>query len=82
MSKIPFLSISVNELKNLPDSLNKGDKITCPRCNKKHVLKAGKTNDGIENTLLLFYKCEKNTYLASIDGKSIMHRKTGSSGKI
>lgn len=88
MNETPFLAIGNNELKDLPDiELRKGDMITCPICNKKHVLKCGKDKDGNETDLLLFYNCKKNmfseekTYLASIKGLSIMNRKIGSGAK-
>ena len=78
MSDTPYLAVTQKELNNLPDiELRKGDEVVCPKCKQKHVLKHGTDEDGKEYTLLLFYKCDitNESYLAAINGISIMNRK-------
>jgi DNA-directed RNA polymerase subunit RPC12/RpoP len=60
-----------------------GKLITCPHCDKKHRVKFGNEvrADGSEvpSKLLSFYKCSRTgkTYLAGINGQSIMHKLGG-----
>ena len=71
MKNIPFIAFGNDELDQMPRVLE-GDKIKCPHCKKKHILKcANKLVDGkkIKSDVLMFYKCGKESYLAAIKGK-------------
>ena len=67
---LPFFAIGNDELEKAP-AIKKGDTIMCPLCKGLHVLEHGKTPEGHESDLLLFYKCGDSSYLAGIKGKRI-----------
>jgi len=72
MNKIPFIAFGNDEL-GVP--LRKGDLIDCPLCARIHPIPCSKDAvTGKETNIVLFYKCGKKTYLAGIDGRSILHR--------
>ena len=72
MKDIPYFAIGNDEIeKGAP--IKKGDKIKCPRCGKKHIIKYGKDERGKETGMLAFYNCGKETYLAGINGHSILN---------
>lgn len=50
-----------------------GKTILCPHCQEKHPIKHGTDSKGNVSKLLSFYDCGENSYLAGIEGKSIMH---------
>jgi len=68
MDGIPFVAIGMDEFKG---PLNKGDKIRCPNCKKKHAVELGKDKGGKETNMVLFYKCGYKAYLAGIGGMAI-----------
>ena len=69
---LPYIAISNDELKDLPEIKN-GDVIICPKCGEKHQLHAG-TEKGKESDVLLFYKCGDSFFLGAIRGKCIVGR--------
>jgi len=82
MAKTPYIGFSNATLaKALP--LKAGDLVLCPRCNAEHPVSAGepstrwnpKTQDfgpSPDPMILFFYKCGNETFIAGIDGKSVM----------
>lgn len=73
MSDISFVAIGNDEL---GDDI--GEYVTCPHCGDQHPVQYGDKieKDGTKtpSKLLGFYKCGDNSYLCSIDGKSLMDR--------
>ena len=57
MSKIPFLTIGNDELK---DNENVTDIEICPKCGEKHKVR-----------YLAFVDCENDSYLVGINGKRL-----------
>lgn len=70
MNDFPFIAIGNDEL---GDPLKEGDSIQCHHCYKTHPIKCGRDSKTKEKTnLILFYSCGEKSYLAGIDGKSIL----------
>ena len=71
-----MLAIGDNELQDAPDI---GETIECPYCGETHAIRYGDKilEDGtkIPSKLLAYYICCGKSYLAGINGKSIMGRK-------
>ena len=69
---IRYFAIGREEINRAPKL---GKIITCGMCGKRHRIKYGKKilRDGSKepSTLLAFYKCKGNAYLAGIDGMDI-----------
>ena len=72
-AKYPYFAIGNDELASAP-SMKRGDKVKCPRCGHLHTLRGCSRKDGTKSDMLLVYKCGKATYLAAVDGKSIMDK--------
>ena len=77
---IPYVGFGNDTLDKQPP-LKKGDSVNCPNCKKIHPVECG-TSDGKESDLLLFYRCGNKSYLAGINGKSIVGIKVDISGSI
>ena len=60
-----------NETLEKGEGIKPGDFIKCPHCKKGHWITG--CDDG--STVLLFYKCGGESYLAGIAGKSILDRR-------
>lgn len=71
----PWVAFGNEELRVQP-RLAAGQRIQCPTCGKRHRVK-----DSATSGTLLFYTCGETTYLAGIDGRSIM-RANRTSGTI
>jgi predicted RNA-binding Zn-ribbon protein involved in translation (DUF1610 family) len=72
MPDLPYFAVGNDELIGA-EVLHKGDKIRCPTCGRRHILRCAKyAKTGEETELLLFYNCGKSSYLAAVDNKSIM----------
>ena len=71
----PYIGFS-NDTLAQGEILEAGDFVTCPTCGKEHVLTDSKP------PMLLTYRCEEKSYLAAIEGKSVMGRKADVSGTI
>ena len=66
---VPFMAVGNDELAKAENAY-KGDYIKCPECGGEHQLECGKdSKTGEESTMLLFYKCGADSYLAAIQGK-------------
>lgn len=68
-----MFAISNKELERNP-AVKAGQAINCPRCKKKHKLRAGKSRSPGQtewktSTLTLFYKCGGHVMLGAINGK-------------
>lgn len=64
-----FLAIGNEEL---GESVKKGDLVQCGVCDKQHPLECGINNrTKQEDSMLMFYKCGKNAYLAAVAGQLI-----------
>lgn len=78
----PYIGYGNDELAKLPE-VKAGDVIVCPRCDKGHTLEAGKdAKTGEATTLLLFYRCRGDTYLAAVDQRLVTGTKPTVSGRI
>lgn len=67
----PFIGFGYDTLEPLP-TVAKGQLIQCPTCHEQHELYCGKNSaTGEESTLLLFYRCTGQTYLAAVQGKLV-----------
>jgi len=60
MSKIPFLAVGNDELK---DNENVGEFETCPNCGEQHKVTYGKS--------LAYVECKNGFYLIGINGKRL-----------
>ena len=60
-----MISFSSSELASAA-TLKAGDSVLCKTCSAAHVLSASVP------PALLFYRCGENSYLAAVDGKSVM----------
>ncbi|CAB4131479.1 hypothetical protein UFOVP276_219 [uncultured Caudovirales phage] len=63
-----MFSISNEELRKAKP-MKAGDRIICKFCKKRHVIKQS------ESGKLLYYNCDDSTFLAGIDGKSLLKEK-------
>lgn len=63
--------IGNEELKGKP-ALKEGMGIECPHCHGLHTVECGKDGNGKKTSLILYYKCGEKTFLAGIDGKSLL----------
>ena len=84
MSNTPYIGFGHSTLDDcLP--LQIGQTIRCPHCGGRHVVE-GSTNmkTGKVSDLLLAYQCPKTgkTYLAGVNGKSVMGIEADASGEI
>lgn len=70
MKEIPYIGFGNETLEKLKD-VEEGDMITCPRCGKQHVLKAGTDEKGNKTDVILFYECGNEVYLGAINGKLV-----------
>jgi len=72
MSKIPFLAIGNDELK---DNENVGEFETCPNCGEQHKVRYGEkvNKDGSRTKpkFLSFIDCQNGSYLVGINGKRL-----------
>ena len=68
-----MFTVSNDELEKAP---NIGETIICKKCNKEHKIEYGEEilPDGLKvsSKVLAFYRCGDNTYLAGVNGKSII----------
>lgn len=71
MAGIPFVAIGNDELAHRP-RLRSGQWIACTHCRRRHWLKSGRTTDGRLDDRFLFYVCGSASYLAAIDGRSVI----------
>ncbi len=80
--KTPYIGFGNDTLARSPNA-EVGDKITCPQCGMKHKLD-GCTDmtTGKKSSLLLFYKCGSQSYVAAVAGKLIINKKSDLSGAI
>lgn len=67
----PFVAFGNEELK---DVLHVGDWVECPHCDDRHRVIGGKREDGTETDVILAYKCGGKTWVAGVNGKSIMKK--------
>jgi hypothetical protein len=68
-----MFAIGNKELAEKP-LVKKGQFITCPQCQKKHRLAAGKSKTSDQknwktSTTVLFYKCKDQVYIGAIGGR-------------
>jgi len=68
-----YFAIGNDELADMPP-LKIGEAILCPHCGDAHIVEGGKSEDGKETDLLLFYKCGEKAYLAGVSGTNVMSR--------
>jgi len=78
--KTPFIGFGNETLDTLPPAYE-GQLVDC-KCGKQHALQCGTDKDGNKSTLVLFYKCGKNSYLGAVGGKLIVGQKADVSGKM
>ncbi len=81
MKKTPWIAFGNDTLEKLPLA-HKGQEIDCPQCHGKHELQAGKTKDGEESMLLLFYECGNSLYMGAVAGRLTIGQKADVSGEI
>ena len=72
--KTPYIGYGNDTLQRQP-RVKAGDKIQCEHCDQQHVLE-----DSDTPSILLFYKCGSKSYLAAINGQSIIGTKPDCSG--
>ena len=72
----PMYAIGNEELAELPEI---GETILCPTCGQLHPVEYGEKvlPDGSKepSLILAFYRCGKKSYLAAVNGKSVVGRK-------
>lgn len=74
---VPFVSFGNDEL-DVAEEMNIGDKIPCLRCHRTHKVDGGvDTKTGSKSSLLLFYKCGRDVFLAGVSGKSVITTTAG-----
>lgn len=66
-----MFAVGNNELAAAPDL---GDTVMCPRCFVEHKIETSLGDAEKDPTRLHFYKCHGTSYLAGINGKSMMER--------
>jgi len=79
--KTPYIGFGNDTLARLPVA-HKGQEIDCPNCHGKHELQAGKTKDGEESALMLFYECGNSLYVGAVAGRLIVGQKADAKGEI
>lgn len=78
---IPYLTISNDEIKNLPN-IYKNDVIKCPHCNGTHKVCIGSSKrwddeknclieENSESNVIQFFTCGEKTYICGIDNKAM-----------
>jgi transcription elongation factor Elf1 len=77
----PYIGFNNDTLEKSP-RISKGYRIRCPHCNKLHLVECGTDKDGKENTFLLFYQCGDKSYLAGINGRSVVRTKADIHGTV
>jgi hypothetical protein len=69
-------AIGNEELEQLPEI---GESVLCPRCGQLHPVQYGERvlpgGNKEPSKTLAFYKCGEKSYLAAINGKSVVGRK-------
>ena len=64
---LPYVAFGNDELEAC-DKIAAGNKVTCDKCGKKHVVT--EAGDG----LLQFVKCRGKSFLVGVSGRNVMHR--------
>jgi hypothetical protein len=70
--EISHVAFSNNELDAKP-KITLGEVVMCD-CGHRHRIKGGLNSFGEESNLLMFYTCNRKTYLAGVSGKNVMGR--------
>jgi len=81
VDETPYIGFGFDTLSTQPTA-NKGQKIDCPHCEKKHILRPAKDGEGKEDDSLLFFKCGTSLYLGAVGKKLVIKLKPDISGKI
>lgn len=66
-------TLGYGEEKDRLPNLSKGQRVTCPRCGKRHAVKQSKDADGVPGSLL-YYLCKGKPFLAGVGRKNVMSR--------
>jgi hypothetical protein len=72
---VPFIAFGNDELSKM-SVVKKTDKITCPKCGKKHKLECATNSEGQKTDLLMFYNCGGKSYLGAISGRLIPNKES------
>ena len=76
-----MISFSNPELEALPE-VKEGDKVDCEHCERSHPIEYGTDKEtGRKTTIMGFYKCGENSYLASVQGELIVKALKTKAGK-
>lgn len=67
---IPYVAFESADLAKQP-KLQSGDSVMCPRCGESHQVQGAK--GGSAPDALMVYSCLGRTFLAGIDGKSVIN---------
>lgn len=74
MTDLPFVAFSNDELKGEPEC-HEGDMVECPHCHHQHPVTMVRGVDSETGKLgkcsLGFYKCQGQSYLASVAGRFV-----------
>lgn len=63
-----MLAVTPDQLR---EPLRKGQLIQCHKCSKRHRVALAKDMDGNETDVLMFFKCNRISYLIGIKGRRI-----------
>jgi len=65
-----MLAFGNTELAGFP-VLRAGQRITCSRCKKRHVVVAGTNDKGKKTNTVLFIRCRRTLYLVGVHGRRV-----------